>query len=701
VSIDPYAQCPCGSGKKFKWCCQPYHPDVVKAFEAVENGQPEIAEKLIGQLVKQYANNPVLQVRHAQLLARQQRFEQAEQALDRALELDPHHAFAHYVRGMLRLGEGEIIGALMLFRRAAEFCVPEATEHLSQVLQSIAECELKLNRPVAARAALAAAVVLTPKDGELQQTFENLFGEPPQPPACARKPYRLRDLPADLPPPLRKLQQEAAALVPRGRFAAACQLLAQISDAQPDQPSACFNHGLVLAYLGESAGALTQLARSLERETDEQRATETAALMEVLRCGHGADTPNDHETHQVFLSIRDPQRVVRLMQDYERQGRILGAQLRQETGTLEGIFTVARPSLVVTADQQHYALHGAYFLIAGPEMLLFRNNQALLRQLVSELLSSSDGALVETRSRRVPCNFGDVLLDAILFPAKPNLTALEVQVKRREYAQQYFEEQWINQPRHSLDGLTPAAAAQTPIGRKRLLGVIQFIADCAEGYHRGVGEAAGQLYDFDRLRRRLGLAGAQPPADLTSDISGLTADQLAQLPIDALTLGQLEEAFRAAMGHKQAELAARFALAATRAPIDPARADRYPYFAYLARQALSHNQFEVALELLQQGEADDRTHNGGQRASDYLLQRGQVLTRRADPPAAEATFAELLQREPTNLRAHGSAVEAMIALGQKHRATEWAELGLAEARKQNNRDGEEYFLELLDAADRL
>ena len=33
MATDPYASCPCGSGKKFKWCCAPYYAQVEKAFE--------------------------------------------------------------------------------------------------------------------------------------------------------------------------------------------------------------------------------------------------------------------------------------------------------------------------------------------------------------------------------------------------------------------------------------------------------------------------------------------------------------------------------------------------------------------------------------------------------------------------------------------------------------------------------------------
>ena len=41
MALDPYAPCPCGSGKKFKWCCQPVHFQIDRAFEMDREGQHE------------------------------------------------------------------------------------------------------------------------------------------------------------------------------------------------------------------------------------------------------------------------------------------------------------------------------------------------------------------------------------------------------------------------------------------------------------------------------------------------------------------------------------------------------------------------------------------------------------------------------------------------------------------------------------
>ena len=38
MALDPYASCPCGSGKKFKWCCQPIHVQIDRAFQTTYGG---------------------------------------------------------------------------------------------------------------------------------------------------------------------------------------------------------------------------------------------------------------------------------------------------------------------------------------------------------------------------------------------------------------------------------------------------------------------------------------------------------------------------------------------------------------------------------------------------------------------------------------------------------------------------------------
>ena len=55
-------------------------------------------------------------------------------------------------------------------------------------------------------------------------------------------------------------------------------------------------------------------------------------------------------------------------------------------------------------------------------------------------------------------------------------------------------------------------------------------------------------------------------------------------------------------------------------------------------------------------------------------------------------------RVPAELKYRGSAAESMLTLRQPAKAKQFAEAGLAEAIKQQNRDMEAYFRELVAAA---
>ena len=80
--MDPYAACPCGSGKKFKWCCQPIYADITRAFQQDEVGQHDAALQK-EELTAAHPQNPEAWGRKAELLDRNEKLEEAEAALQR------------------------------------------------------------------------------------------------------------------------------------------------------------------------------------------------------------------------------------------------------------------------------------------------------------------------------------------------------------------------------------------------------------------------------------------------------------------------------------------------------------------------------------------------------------------------------------------------------------------------------------------
>src|ERR1700675_2948603 len=100
MAFDPYDPCPCGSGKKFKWCCQPIHVQIDKAFRQDADGQHESALRIMEEVVREHAGNPEAWGRQAQLLYQNDKVEEAEAALEKAFAVNPHYPFGLLLRGM-------------------------------------------------------------------------------------------------------------------------------------------------------------------------------------------------------------------------------------------------------------------------------------------------------------------------------------------------------------------------------------------------------------------------------------------------------------------------------------------------------------------------------------------------------------------------------------------------------------------------
>ena len=113
MPLDPYVSCPCGSGKKFKWCCASYYAQVEKAFDQAQRNQNEAALQTIQDLTKTHATHPPVWGYYAQFLYNSGQAEKAEEALTEALKLNPNFGMAFFLRGMFRQNEGELIGSLM------------------------------------------------------------------------------------------------------------------------------------------------------------------------------------------------------------------------------------------------------------------------------------------------------------------------------------------------------------------------------------------------------------------------------------------------------------------------------------------------------------------------------------------------------------------------------------------------------------
>jgi tetratricopeptide (TPR) repeat protein len=691
MARDPYAPCPCGSGKKFKWCCQPIHIEIDKAFQQFGEGQYETALRTLETIAAQHPDNPEVHGRKAQMLYELERPDEAEAALQKALDLSPGYPFGHFLRGQFRCYEGEFPGAILLFRKAADLYDPEAHEALSMVYANIAECEMRLNRPVAARAASEIALRHDPGLEVCRENLEKTFGPDSNLPLAARKEYRFQSPGPAAPPQRQPAWQKALQTAATGKLSDAQAAFARLTEEDANDAAAWYNLGLTRAWLGDNRAALEALDRYVALETDEEKAVAAWALAEVLRCGVGAEEVADYVEYSALFEVRDPQKLANALEALLRERRFIPTQSQQMEGVLLGLFL--EPVQALTAEQaaQKPPRLGAFVLIVGGAMNLRSLDHDRLRKAISEMQQRAPGALSEPEVQPGPVPFGDMLSEGAVFPVGAK-SEEEARQRVAEGFQQYFEDNWIHRPLRSLGGAPPVDAAGHPPLRKKLRGVIEFLQQCAQ--------ASAQPYDFDRLRRKLGLLGEPERSSTGSepDIATMGAAELAGLSPEALADEQLEQAYQTALRLDARDLAGRLGKVLVGRPPREERPDRYPVFNQLIQQALAEGNSDSALEYVAQGEQADRSHNEGRRQNDYDLRRGQILAKRGETESARDVFSRLVERVPAELRYAAAAAEAMLSARQGAQALRFAEAGLAQARKQNNRDSEEHFKELAAAA---
>lgn len=699
MAIDVYATCPCGSGKKFKWCCQPIHVQIDKAFRQDAEGQHESALRIMEEVLAQNPANPEAWGRKAQLLYQNDRVEEAEAALAKALEINPRYPFGHLLRGIFRNYEGELPDALMFFRVAADLYDPETREVLAQVYAMIADCEVKLNNFVAARSALQIAMHLQPTSQELDEQFEEIFGQTSGLPLSARREYSLLPPPANSSGLQRQTWERALQGAVRGQLAETARIFEGLSKDEPDNPAVWYNLGLTRAWLGENARALEALDQYVRLETDAAAAGAAWVLAEVVRCGHGMEEQADYREHSVVFQVRDPKVLIALLNRWQEARRLVVLEARQEDGVVSGIVMQEPVMLTAGIPAMATVMVGAYFVAYNGFLRLWNSWKEAFDAIRREVWQHAGAAMTIVQEKTLPPRPSMILTEALVYPGG-KMSEEETKIKIRSHAESFFEQTWVNRPLHSLSGLPPSSAVADATLRKKLVGVIQFLEECA-----ALGLLA--LYDFNRLRVKLGLPVKTPATEqgesspslaLSADITAMSAEALDNLQTDSLSDDQLEEAHRAALKLGARELAARFARALIARPANPAKADRFPWYSSLVQLALDEGNTDAALDHVNAGEKADCEQNEGRRRNDYELRRGQIHVKRGEADQAFDVFQRLIERSPAEMRFYGAAAEGMLSVRQGAKALHFAEKGLAQARQKNDRDLEGHFNELAAAA---
>src|SRR5262245_23812347 len=120
MPVDPYALCPCGSGKKLKFCCGDLAGEIEKIHRMIEGDQPRAALRHVEQtLAKNPGRASLLDLKAALELSLEE-IDAARVTIKEFVAKNPDSATAQACQALLQADTGEAPAAVHSLQRAIE-----------------------------------------------------------------------------------------------------------------------------------------------------------------------------------------------------------------------------------------------------------------------------------------------------------------------------------------------------------------------------------------------------------------------------------------------------------------------------------------------------------------------------------------------------------------------------------------------------
>ncbi len=282
ASVDPYSLCPCGSGKKFKWCCHKAEAYAERAFRLEQNGQLEAAVTAYDEGLAKVPRSPWLLLRKAVLLIGLQKLEDAQKCTALLLQQQPDHIGAAGLMCRLVLAiEGPIHAAAEL-QRSLLHVSSEARKELAKITAIIASELGKAGYFPAAKKHFELAIAM---GGPLEGTLRSAYGSFKSTPAFAswlKEDFHLEETPPGTDDRVRAQLDQALGSAREGLWDSAAAAFELLSADRAVGAAANYNLGLCRLWLGDDKAAIPALRRWIARQGPTTRAVDMEIVCQLM-----------------------------------------------------------------------------------------------------------------------------------------------------------------------------------------------------------------------------------------------------------------------------------------------------------------------------------------------------------------------------------------------------------------------------------
>ncbi len=662
ASVDPYMPCPCGSGQKFKWCCQKVETYAERAQRMVDSGQFESALKPLEEGLARFPDNAWLLTRKAIIEVNLKRLDAAKATLQGLLGKNPGHVGATILLARLLLDTEGPGPAIAQFQQGLSAMAEDRRRELAPMAQYLGVSLNQAGLPIAAMKHLELAARWAgdqDKDQSIARGIRQLRGNPRLSP-WDKNPYRLQPVPEGVTDAFRESFERAMGWAEEGLWASAASAFELLSAGSSAGAAADRNRGLCCLWIADNEAAAAALRRYIARTGPTTDAVDLEALCQVFDEGRGGETV---EFVHLTWPIRDRAGLLRALEASPHFVAGPPRPLRQDdpdSPPTERFFLLDRPRITARPGltPRDIPTTEAEVIVGENAVVLETYDDNRLNRLIDRFTAAARATIPPAHPRtkvieKVPRY---VLAMSWQWSMPEGLPDEDVERIEREQRAYILGEVWPETPNPTLRRRTPVQAARAGDAETALRAALRLLESGEED--------TGGLLDWDQVRARLGLKPepAVDPKDL--DLDRLHLSRWPMIPVAELDDDRLVDLYHRARewGMPAVANAAGRVIAERPSLLSRYRIDPLGLFGSLAIAAARKDDRAAAQEWVRRGRQAESL-KPAPRTLEWELTELQVAAILDRPEVWVPTIVVLLERYRGNQDATSAVLYRLVQMG--------------------------------------
>jgi len=616
MPLDPSDLCPGGNRKKIKFCCPDLAGELKKIGRMLEGKQHLACLQHVERLVEQHPDRACLLAAKGLLLRMAERLDEAVTNADRFREAHPENPMAWAESAICAAAVGQEARQAMEFLQQAIHASREGMPNrVYDAIGIVAEALLTEGEWPAARGLLQLQMILDREDSRPVEMLIEMNRSP-------AVPLLLKDdTPLGVPPegaPWKGRFDEAMQPLRRGSWQGALERFEALAAEMPDAPLLWRHVARLRAWMADTEGSREALRRFAAIAPDLDDAVEAEAMAMLT-----SDDPLGDITDVLFLewTADDADRLLAELALSDR-----AVQVSIDPGTWDDEDSPPPKGSYVLVDRSTPESAAGLTLDAIPRVLgqtfVFgrqtdRNARLELVGVVSseleaakELIERIAGDAIRSDSKQE--TLGRISASRRLLERRwrlpQDVAPEQFDALAAEHVEHALLGQWPELKLGALEGRSPREAAGDEKSRARVLAAVMIL----KGY---VERELVPAFDFNRLRRELGLPELVPIDPTTVDMAELPLVRLERVEVEKCADDALRRGFRRAVAFAAAEALPAFAREIARRESFRGTEEQLGACRLLARTQRDPND---ALKYVEQGRRAAEAAGGSSAAWDLM-----------------------------------------------------------------------------------